>query len=135
MNKKKLTNYALYAIFFIILAVIVSIGAITIKHKIMDHQLANTPSNERLYSTYYNSLTYREQLLYDAITQAAENLEKESEIIQTSYTMEELQNIISCIRADRADLFYVYFDKLVLYNASHKTKVGMEYILEETDAG
>lgn len=131
MKKNKLTRYALYALFFLVLAVIVSVAAITIKHKIMDNQLANTPSNERLYSAYYNSLTYREQLLYDSITQAAENLEKESEVIQTSYTMEDLQHIISCIRADRGDLFYVCFDDLVLYNSAYKTKVGMKYIDSE----
>ncbi|MBR5515065.1 MAG: hypothetical protein IKU52_02540 [Clostridia bacterium] len=128
INKKKLSYYVLYLLFFTVLAVIVSYGAITVKYKITDYTLANTPSNERLYCTYYNSLTYREQLLYDSITQAAENLKTESDIIKTSYTMEDLQYIISCIRADRSDLFYVCFDELVLYNSSHKTKVGMKYI-------
>ena len=131
MKKNKLTHYALYTLFFIILAVIVSFAAITVKHKIMDHQLVNTPANERMYSAYYNSLSYREQLLYDSITQAAEGLCKESEVIHTSYTMEDLVHIISCIRADRADLFYVRFDDLVLYNALHKTKIEMKYIDSE----
>lgn len=131
-NKRRL-RYILYLLFLTALAVIVSISAVKIKHRIVDHQLANTPSNERLYSAYYNSLSYREQLLYDSITIAAENLKEESEVIGTSYTMNDLMHIISCIRADRADLFYVCFDDLVLYNASHKTKIGMVYIDSKKD--
>lgn len=133
MNKKKIIRYAVFCAVFILLVIGVSIAVITIKHRIIDNEIDSTEPNARLYSTYYNSLSYREQLLYDSVVMAADGLYEFSEIVDSEYTMEEFQDILSCIRADRPDLFYISFDELVLYKRTHKTKVKMVYTATEKE--
>lgn len=133
IDKKKLIRYGIYAAFFILLAVVVSLCAIWIKYKVMDFEAMMTEPDEREYSIYYNSLNHKQQLLYNSITSAAHSLSDESEVLRYSYEMEEFQKIIGCIRADMPELFYVDFDNLVLYHSNHRTKIGMAY-LEKTEA-
>ncbi len=133
IDKKKLIRCGIYGLFFIILAVVVSLCAIWIKYKVMDFEAMMTKPDSREYSIYYNSLNHKQQLLYNSITLAAEELSEESEVLSYSYDMEEFQKIIGCIRADMPELFYIDYDNLVLYHSNHRTKVGMVY-LENVDA-
>ncbi|MBQ3182601.1 MAG: hypothetical protein IJB24_06785 [Clostridia bacterium] len=133
IDKKKLIRYGIYGLFFIILAVVVSLCAIWIKYKVMDFEAMMTEPEKREYSIYYNSLNHKGQLLYNSITAAAEELSEESEVLRYSYDMEEFQKIIGCIRGDRPELFYIDYDNLVLYHSNHRTKVGMVY-LDKVDA-
>lgn len=87
-----------------------------------------TAPETREYSIYYNSLDHKEQLLYNSITSAAEELAPESEVLTYSYDMEEFQKIIGCIRADLPELFYIDYDSIVLYHSNHRTKIGMVYL-------
>lgn len=129
IDKKKLIRYGLYLLFFILLAVVVSFCAIWIKYKIVEYEVLHKEPGQREYSMYYNSLNYKEQLLYDSIVSTADDLSEESEVLQYYYSMEDFQKILQYIRADRAELFYVDFNSLVLYHSSNdrKTKVGMVY--------
>lgn len=127
IEKNKLLRYGLYGLFFVILAVAVSFCAIWIKYRVMEYEVVNAEPEYREYSGYYNSLNYKEQLMYDGIVSAAQDLTEETEVLNYSYEMEDFQHIIQCIRADRAELFYVNFNELVLYHSNHKTKVGMVY--------
>ncbi len=134
-DKKRLIRYGIYALIFIILAVLVSLSAIWIKYKIIDYEVMNTEPGTREYSRYYNSLNYKEQLLYDLIIDGATELEAETEVLNYSYTMEDFQKIIHCIRADRPELFYIDYDRLVLYHSNHRTKVGMLYLADASKIG
>ncbi len=127
INKRKVIYYAIAAAMLILLVLIVSLCAIWIKYKVVELEAMIKTPNVRDYSIYYNSLNYKQQLLYDEITYSAEDISEESEILTYSYDMEEFQEILSCIRADRPDLFYVNFNQLVLYHSNNKTKVGMVY--------
>ena len=133
MDKKKLIRYGIYVLFFVILALIVSFCAIWIKYKVMNFEVMNKEPDIREYSTYYNALNYKQQLLYNAITSAADEVLEESEVLTYSYDMDEFQKVLHCVRADRADLFYVDFNQLVLYHSNHKTKVGMIYLADGED--
>ncbi|MBE6574228.1 MAG: hypothetical protein E7652_07530 [Ruminococcaceae bacterium] len=128
--KKKIIRYSLYLLFFIILVTAVSICVIKIKHKLIDNEIASAKPDTQVYSIYYNSLTYREQLLYNAVTYAASEHHEMSSVIDSEYSMEEFQDILSCIRADRPDLFYIDYDALVLHKRTHQTKVEMKYIAD-----
>lgn len=132
IDKKKLIRYGIYGLLFVILALIVSFCAVWIKYKVLDFEIMSKTPEKREYSTYYNSLNCKEQLLYNAVISAAKELEGESEVLSYSYDMEDFQEILKCIQADCPDLFYVDFNQLVLYHSNHRTKVGMVY-LEETD--
>ncbi|MBR6514992.1 MAG: hypothetical protein IKT46_09205 [Clostridia bacterium] len=133
MDKKKIIRCCLYGLGIVVLAIVVAISAIWIKYKIMDFEVMAKQPESREYSIYYNSLSYKQQLLYDSITAAADALDNESDILSYSYSMEDFQWIIGCVRADRPDLFYVDYDELVLYHSNHRTKVGMVY-LDKPDA-
>ncbi len=128
MDKKKLIRYGIYGLFFVILALIVSFCVIWIKYKVMDFEIMNKKPDAREYSIYYNALNYKQQLLYNAIVSAADEVEEESEVLTYSYDMDQFQKVLRCVRADRADLFYVDYNQLVLYHSRHKTKVGMVYL-------
>lgn len=134
LDKKKIIRLSLYVLFFLILAVAVCVSAIMIKYKILDFEVASKEPKSRDYSIYYNSLSYKDQLLYDSITAAAESMEEESETLNYSYTMEDFQRVLQCITGDRPDLFYPDFDELVLYHSNHKTKVGMVYLCDKKEA-
>lgn len=133
IDKRTLIRYGIYGLFFIVLAVVVSLCAIWIKYKVIDFEAMMTEPETREYSIYYNSLDHKQQLLYNSITAAAEGLSDESEVLRYSYDMQEFQRVIGCIRADLPELFYVDFDNLVLYHSNHRTKIGMVY-LEGVDA-
>ncbi len=133
IDKRKLIRYGIYGLFFIVLAVVVSLCAIWIKYKVMDFEAMMTKPESREYSVYYNSLNHKQQLLYNSITSAAKELSDESEILHYSYDMNEFQSVIGCIRGDRPELFYIDYDNLVLYHSNHRTKVGMVY-LDKVDA-
>lgn len=128
--KKKILKYGIPILFFIILAVLVSIAGIMIKYRLVENEIASTEPYSRQFCTYYNSLTYREQLLYDTVITTAQKFEKESQVIPTLYSMEEFEKILSYVRADNPELFYISYDELVLHRSdlTNKTKVGMVYI-------
>lgn len=128
IDKKRLIHLGLYGLFFIFLAVVVSLCAIWIKYKVIDFEAMMTKPESREYSVYYNSLNHKQQLLYNSITAAAEELTSETEVLTYSYDMEEFQKVIGCIRGDRPELFYISYDELVLYHSNHRTKVGMVYL-------
>ena len=132
MDKRKILWYCLFGLLIIVLAVVVSLSGIWIKYKIMDYEAISVEPDSRDYSTYYNSLNYKDQLLYNSVVDAATEIADESEILNYSYDMEVFMNVVGCIRADRPELFSVDFEALVLQHSNHKTKVGMVY-LEEQD--
>ena len=125
IDKKRLIRSGIYVLIFVVLAILVSFSAIWIKYKIIDYEVTNTEPATREYSRYYNSLNYKEQLLYDLVVDSAAQLTTETEVLNYSYEMEEFQKVIHCIRADRPELFYIDYGSLVLYHSNHRTKVGM----------
>lgn len=130
---KRTIRYIITAAAFVILAVAVSFSVIWLKYKVIEFEAAFQEPQTRKYSGYYNSLSYRQQLLYDCIIESAVEVEEESAVLKYDYDMEEFQWILRCIRADRPELFYLDFDSLVLYHGKHRTKVGMAYLCNRND--
>lgn len=128
MDKKRILRYLIYFAVFALITAGLSVAVVKVKHRIIDNEISATAPGTGEYSLYFDSLTYREQLLYNAITYAAENMAEESDKVESNYTKDEFGHIISCIRADRPDLFYVDYDSLVLYKRSHQSKVELRYI-------
>ena len=76
---------------------------------------------------YFNSLTYRSQLLYDNVKEAAISEAAESEKLDHNYDIETFSTVVKYVMADNPDLFYVDFEGLVLNHGRHKSYVTMSY--------
>ena len=79
---------------------------------------------------YFNTLTYREQLLYNNILDAAKTCAEKSEVLRYEYDIDTFSKVARYVLADNPDLFYVNFDALVINHGWHRTYVTMAYCAE-----
>ena len=141
-KKKKPRFLALKIIAGVILFAAIAVGsgfaAVNIKYDMMEREVNETPpishgeiergiATKELCDFYFNTLTYREQLLYNNIKNAAEARAEKSEVMRLEYDMETFSKVARYVLADNPDLFYVNFDRLVLNHARHRTYVAMAY--------
>ena len=82
---------------------------------------------------YYNSLSYRDQLLYDSIRTAALDYSGTSEVVRHSYDAEEFGRVVKFLRADMPQLYYVDFDSLILNHGRYRTNVTMQYLVDKAN--
>lgn len=116
-----------YVIVLLILALVAGTAAVGIKNVIIEAEANAAEPNVREGEHYYNSLTWRDQQLYDSILESAQDALERTEVIPYSYDMDTFENVVRCVKGDNPDLFYVRFGDLVLNHGRHKTYVTMVY--------
>ncbi len=72
-------------------------------------------------------MTYKEQVLFKEIKNAAENVKSETEILPYRFTEEEFQKAALAVRFDCPMLFYVDLNKMELFSDRYKTNVKLYY--------
>lgn len=132
LAKKSITlplwaKIAIYVAAFVVIAVIAGFAAIGIKYTVIEAEANATEPIIVDGRYYYNSLTWRDQQLYDSILAAANEAEERSRVIPYSYDMDTFERVVRCVKGDNPDLFYVRFSDLVLNHGRHKTYVTMVY--------
>lgn len=83
---------------------------------------------------YYNSLSYREQTLYDALSAAIDANDTLTGRLHGSYDSVQLERVIDALRADRTELFHVDFGGITLYRGIFDTSARIEYLAEPYEA-
>ena len=127
---KKLSLWATVAIYigvFIILAVIAAAATLGIKHIMIESEANSHEPDMREGDFYYNSLSWRDQQLYDLIFDSASKALERTEVIPYSYDMDTFEKIVRCVKGDNPELFYVRFNELVINHGRYKTYVTMAY--------
>lgn len=112
---------------FIVIAVIAGFAAIGIKYTVIEAKANAADPIELDGYYYYNSLSWRDQQLYDVILSAANDALERTEVLPYTYDMETFENVVRCVEGDNPDLFYVRFNDLVINHGRHKTYVTMVY--------
>lgn len=85
-------------------------------------------------SLYYNNLTRKEQLLYEAMTDAISDFDSFTREIPYRYSSDEFNDVVKFIICDNPMLFYVSYDSSVMYTNDIATKVELKYTVEREDA-
>lgn len=76
---------------------------------------------------YYNSLSEADKEAYNSILEAAENIEYVTDEVDIPMTLEHFGEILSYIRADNPDLFYVNYGEIVLEDGGDCFRADMVY--------
>ncbi len=148
--KKKKKHRALKIILGVILFIAIAAGsgfaAINIKYNLYEREIDETAAmrhgetdrgiaTKDLCDFYFNTLTYREQLLYNNILDAAKARAPQSETLRLEYDIDTFSKVAKYVLADNPDLFYVNFDRLVLNHGWHRTYVTMAYSAADSELG
>lgn len=113
----------------ILLAFIIGVIIFTInlKYIFYERSIQDKISGYRLGDWYYNSLTYKEQLLYDEIVNTAEKVNNKTNNLPYIFTIEEYNRVLNGAIYDNPQLFYVIPNESQLYTTSRKTHVSLSY--------
>lgn len=111
-------------------AIVVSIE---LRYKIEENKIAEKDSLHSESLFYYNQLTYKEQLLFEAIKIAANDFENETEILHYRFTEKEFTRTAKAVLFDCPELFYLDSDSLKLYCDDYKTIVKMKFLASSSD--
>lgn len=102
--------------------------SIDIRYRMEEKKISEkTPmqSNE-LY--YFNQLTYKEQLLFNAIKTAAENYRKDTDILPYRYTEEEFIRVSKAVSFDCPEFFYLDIGSFSMFCDDYKSSVNMKFL-------
>ena len=127
---KKLPLWATVAIYvaaFLLLALITAAATLGIKHIMIESEANSHEPDMREGDFYYNSLSWRDQQLYDLIFDSASKALERTEVIPYSYDMDTFEKVVRCVKGDNPELFYVRFNELVINHGRYKTYVTMSY--------
>jgi len=124
---RKALKIILLTVLFIALAAAAFFAATGVKYVMLESEVNSTEPESREGQFYFNSLSYRDQLLYDNVLTAARAVDERSEVLPHSYDIDTFSKVVKYVMADNPDLFYVDFDGLVINHSRHKTYVTMDY--------
>ena len=130
-KKKTRLKILIAALVFVALAAAAFFVYPGIANAISESRVNETESLSREGDVYYNSLSYRDQLLYDSVRDAALGHASVTETVGHSYDAETFGRIVKFIRADMPELFWVDFDSLVLNHGRYRTNVTMKYFIDK----
>lgn len=132
-TKKHLLLIPVYILVFLVLWVAVSFVSIEVRYRAHEKKILNHPGETIEEYYYFNQLTYKEQLLFKSIKDAAENHKNESEIVPYRYTEDEFKRVAKAVSFDCPMLFYLDPNSFKLFCDDYKTSVTMGYLSTTSD--
>jgi Uncharacterized protein involved in cytokinesis, contains TGc (transglutaminase/protease-like) domain len=119
----------LIALGCILVAFILAVIFITsnLKYTLYERNVQDKVSYYRLGEWYYNSLTYKEQLLYNEIKDSANKIKDKTDNLPYLYTDEEFNKIVKSVKRDNPELFYLMENQTQLYTTKKKSNVKLAY--------
>lgn len=133
-RRRKVT--AILAVMIVLgLSVLLAFLGVGMKYDRLEREAAKTDSIYRIDAFYYNHLTYKQQLLYDLILNAAEAHASLTDMLPYAYSSDDFSQVVHRIRADHPELFYVDFNGICLLSAQRAVRVELTYLydLETTE--
>ncbi len=113
--------------------VLLTFGCMELRFSLREHQAEkHNPSTNPAYY-YYNCLTYKEQLLFDVLASSAEQFRMSSDSLPYRFTEEEFTRVVTALRADAPQLFYVDFAAVTLKNAYHSAYLELSYRIDASE--
>lgn len=79
---------------------------------------------------YFNSLSVKEQELYDQIWHTAELFYEYTEEISGLFTEEQFVGVLKALKADKPELYYLDISSLLLYSNNEESKVKLSYFFD-----
>ncbi len=133
-DKKKFQLFLIPVYLLIFLAVLGTsiILSIDVRYRLKEKKANNAENEQSDVYYYYNQLTYKEQLLFKEIKNAADFYEDKTEIVSYRYSSGEFQRIAKAIAFDCPELFYLDVDSLKLFCDKYKSSVTIEYLATPT---
>ena len=119
----------------ILLAFIIAVILVTanVKYIFFERNVQDKAPDYRLGEWYYNSLTYKEQLLYNEVEEAAEKIDDKTDNLPYLYTEDEFVKVVKSVVYDNPELFYLMSDETELFTTSRKTHVKLNYYDDKSD--
>lgn len=113
---------------FIVFAVFACSG---IRYEIRLNRINQTEPLTSQDRTYYNHLTYRQQILYDAVLDAAKAQKKTTGTIPYRYTKDEFVTVMDFLAADHPALFSLDPETCSLRNGWNASEVRLSYYAQD----
>lgn len=132
-KKKLLILIPTYFLLFCVILVGSIYLSIEIRYRMEEKKVANIDpeQSEKLY--YFNQLTYKEQLLFKSISNAAQNLENDTEILPYKFSEEEFKRVAKAISFDCPEYFYLDTASFELYCDDYKSYVNMDFLASSSE--
>ncbi len=126
-KRKTWLRILIFALLIVALGIAVTVLSIEVRYKASEKTAVNTESEYNGDYYYFNKLSYKEQLLFKKIKNAADNIKSDTEILPYRYTKEEFERVVLAFRFDCPMLFYINFNNTELFSDRYKTSVKLNY--------
>ncbi len=80
---------------------------------------------------YYNTLSRKEQFLYDALTDAIDSYAEYTDEIRCVFTSADFSHVVQCLISDNPQYFFVDYNSIESYVSETHTKVRLVYYENE----
>jgi len=117
----------IFALVIVALGFAVTALSIEVRYKASEKSAASTESEYNGDYYYFNKLTYKEQLLFKEIKNAADNIKTDTDILPYRFTKDEFERVVLAVRFDCPSLFYINFNNTELFSDRYKTSVKLDY--------
>ncbi len=117
----------IFALLIVALGFAVTVLSIEVRYRASEKNAVNTESEYNGDYYYFNKLSYKEQLLFKEIKNAADNVKNDTEILPYRYTKEEFERTVLAVRFDCPLLFYINYNNTELFSDRYKTSVKLDY--------
>lgn len=140
-EKKKLNPIALkrriifYSLSALLIAAVISFCvflSFELKYRRYEKEADSTKPDYSESLTYYNSLSYKEQQLYNSVLDAADRICDRTESLPYLYYGETFARVMEFVIADNPDLFYLDSYSCEMYKNRYRTLIELGYY-ENTD--
>ena len=132
LKPKKKLILSLGAVALVFLAGIIFL-TVNVKYIVYERNIQDKVSDYRMGNWYYNSLTYKEQLLYDEIDEAVIKIKEKTDNLPYIYTEEEFNNVLGSYLKDNPQVFYLTDYDTKLYTTSKKSHVKLNYYEKKSE--
>lgn len=127
-KKKYLLLIPLYILAFAVVCVASIYISIEFRYRAGEKRILEMPSEISEEYYYFNQLSYKEQLLFKCMKDAAENYRPESDIVPYRYTKEEFERVAKAVSFDCPMLFYIDKNSIQLFCDNYKSVIHMNYL-------
>jgi len=129
--KNKVLIWILSVVLLLFMVPALTVLTIFLRYRASEREIAaETPLSETN-AWYYNALTRKEQLLYEAILSDAEAMAEQTSLLPYRYSEKEFTRVTEAIDRDRPRLFYLDPSAMVCCTDGFKSYVELAYRIDQ----
>lgn len=132
-KKRLLILIPIYILIFCAICIGAIYASIELRYRIQEKKVSELESEHSDELYYFNQLTYKEQLLFKAISESAKAYKRGTEILPYKYSEDEFKRVAKAISFDCPEYFYLDTASFKLFCDDYKSYVEMNFLFSVSD--